>query len=61
VLLLTLFMPFMELVPTSGSIAAAIIAIFAAGLLTRDGGVVLLSMLLLSVLPMLFWRWASNG
>ena len=61
VLLLTLFMPFMEFVPTSGSIAAAIIAIFAAGLLTRDGGVVLLSMLLLSVLPVLFWQVASNG
>jgi hypothetical protein len=60
VLLLTLFMPFMEFVPTSGSIASAIIALFAAGLLTRDGAVVLLSLLLLSVLPLLFWQAASS-
>lgn len=60
VLLLTLAMPFMELVPTSGSIASAIIALFAAGLLTRDGGVVVLSLLLLSILPLLFWRAASS-
>lgn len=37
-LCLTLFMPVMEIVPTSGSIASAVIAVFAAGLLTRDGG-----------------------
>lgn len=60
VLLLTLFMPFMEFVPTSGSFASAIIALFAAGLLTRDGAVVLLSLLLLSVLPLLFWQAASS-
>lgn len=60
ILLLTLFMPFMEFVPTSGSIASAIIALFAAGLLTRDGGVVVLSLLMLSVLPVLFWQAASR-
>ncbi len=60
ILLLTLFMPFMEFVPTSGSIASAIIALFAAGLLTRDGAVVLLSLLLLSVLPLLFWQVSSS-
>ncbi|WP_439519265.1 exopolysaccharide biosynthesis protein [Hydrogenophaga sp.] len=61
ILLLSMFMPFMELIPTSGSIASAIIALFAAGLLTRDGAVVLVSLLLLSVLPMLFWQVATNG
>lgn len=51
VLLLTMFMPFMEVVPTSGSIASAMIAIFAAGYLMRDGKVVVLSMVLMSLLP----------
>jgi hypothetical protein len=51
VLLLTMFMPFMEVVPTSGSIASAMIAIFAAGYLMRDGKVVILSMVLMSLLP----------
>jgi len=60
ILFLTLFMPFMELVPASGSIASAIIALFAAGLLTRDGGVVLVSLLMLSLLPVLFWQVASS-
>lgn len=60
ILLLTIFMPFMELVPTSGSIASAIIALFAAGLLTRDGVVVLVSLLLLSALPLLFWQAATR-
>ncbi len=50
----------MEFVPPSGSIASTIIALFAAGLLTRDGGVVLVSLLLLSVLPLLFWQAASR-
>jgi hypothetical protein len=51
VLLLTMFMPFMEVVPTSGSIASAMIAIFAAGYLMRDGKVVILSMVLMALLP----------
>ncbi|HDZ38757.1 MAG TPA: exopolysaccharide biosynthesis protein, partial [Marinobacter sp.] len=42
---------FMEIVPTSGSIASAMIAIFAAGYLMRDGRVVILSMILMSLLP----------
>lgn len=49
---LTLFMPFMELVPTSGSIASAVIALFAAGYLTRDGGLVLLSLGFLLAVPL---------
>lgn len=56
ILVLTLFMPFMELVPTSGSIASAVIALFAAGLLTRDGGLVLLSLLVLLGLPVAVWQ-----
>lgn len=56
ILLLTLFMPFMELIPTSGSIASIVIALFAAGLLTRDGGLVLLSLLVLLGLPLAAWQ-----
>jgi hypothetical protein len=56
ILALTLFMPFMELVPTSGSVASAVIALFAAGLLTRDGGLVLLALLVLLGLPVLVWQ-----
>ena len=49
---LTLFMPFMEIVPTSGSIASAVIALFAASLLTRDGVLACLSFGLLLIVPM---------
>ncbi|MBL3705778.1 exopolysaccharide biosynthesis protein [Sulfitobacter sp. BDSS02] len=51
VMALTLFMPFMEIVPTSGSIASAVIALFAASLLTRDGVLAIISLGLLSTLP----------
>jgi hypothetical protein len=57
---LTLFMPFMEIVPTSGSIASAVIALFAAGLLTRDGLLVVLSLVLLSAIPFAVWSFASG-
>ncbi|TFZ04828.1 exopolysaccharide biosynthesis protein [Ramlibacter rhizophilus] len=52
---LTLFMPFMEVIPTSGSIASAVIAFFAAGLLTRDGVLVVLSLVLLAAVPVAVW------
>jgi hypothetical protein len=52
---LTLFMPFMEIIPTSGSIASAVIAIFAAGLLTRDGVLAILSIILLLAVPVSVW------
>lgn len=58
---LTLFMPFMEIVPTSGSIASAVIALFAAGLLTRDGGLVLASMLLLMCVPGAVWYFGFGS
>lgn len=61
ILALALFMPFMELIPTSGSIASAIIAFFAAGLLTRDGGLVMLSFLLLLALPVAVWHWGFGA
>lgn len=57
ILLLTLFMPFMEIIPTSGSIASAVIAIFAAGLLTRDGALVVLSLALLLAVPVAVWHF----
>lgn len=54
---LTLFMPFMEIVPTSGSIASAVIALFAAGLLTRDGALVVLSFIVLAGIPLAIWHF----
>lgn len=57
ILLLTLFMPFMEIIPTSGSIASAVIALFAAGLLTRDGVLVVLSLVLLLAVPIAVWHF----
>ncbi|MCA2012010.1 exopolysaccharide biosynthesis protein [Cereibacter sphaeroides] len=51
IVLLTLFMPIMEFVPTSGSIASAAIALCVAGLLTRDGALVLLSVIPLAAVP----------
>jgi len=61
ILALTLFMPFMEIIPTSGSIASAVIALFAAGLLTRDGMVVVASMLLLLAVPVAAWHFGFSG
>lgn len=61
ILLLTLFMPFMEAIPTSGSIASAVIALFAAGLLTRDGALVLLSFLLLLAVPVAVWQFGVTA
>lgn len=61
ILMLTLFMPFMEIIPTSGSIAAAVIAFFAAGLLTRDGALVVLSLVLLVAVPVAVWHFGFSG
>ncbi|PVA11013.1 exopolysaccharide biosynthesis protein exod [Pelagivirga sediminicola] len=60
IMALTLLMPFMELVPTSGSIASAVIALFAAGLLTRDGALVVASMLLLLGVPLAIWKFGFS-
>ena len=61
ILFLTLFMPGMEVVPTSGSIASAVIALFAAGLLTRAGALVLLSLALLLAVPVSVWYFGFSG
>ncbi|MEX2617396.1 MAG: exopolysaccharide biosynthesis protein [Alphaproteobacteria bacterium] len=61
ILVLTLFMPFMEVVPTSGSIASGVIALFAAGLLTRDGVMVVASLLLLLAVPVAVWQFVSGS
>lgn len=58
---LTLFMPLMEVIPTSGSIASAVIALFAAGLLTRDGVLVSLSLVLLLAVPFSVWHFGFSG
>jgi hypothetical protein len=55
ILCLALLMPFMEIIPMSGSIASAIIAFYAAGLLMRDGVVVLLALGLLLGSAGAFW------
>jgi hypothetical protein len=61
ILMLTLVMPFMEIVPTSGSIASAVIALFAAGLLTRDGALVVISLVLLLAVPVAVWQLGFIG
>lgn len=61
ILMLTLFMPFMEVIPTSGSIASAVIALFAAGLLTRDGALAVLSFVLLLAVPVAVWYFGFSG
>ncbi len=52
ILALTTVMPFLEVIPTSGSIASAIIALFAIGRLTHDGAFVLLATVLLLAVPL---------
>ncbi|UIJ71459.1 exopolysaccharide biosynthesis protein [Aurantimonas sp. HBX-1] len=59
ILALTLFMPLMEVIPTSGSIASAVIALFAASLLTRDGLLAGASLALMLAVPVTVWlNWA---
>lgn len=43
ILVLTLFMPFMELLPGSGTLASSVIALVAAAILTRDGALLVLA------------------
>lgn len=50
ILALTLIMPFMELVPGSGTVASGFIALVAAAVLTRDGALLLLAALCLGAL-----------
>lgn len=54
-LAIALFMPVMEIVPTSGSIASVAVAFFAGALLTRDGLLMLLGFTVVGVAPFLVW------
>jgi hypothetical protein len=57
---IALVMPFLEIIPTSGSIASVAIALFAAGLLTRDGLLVLLALVVVAGVPALIWRFVAG-
>lgn len=61
ILCLALFMPVMEIIPTSGSIASAVIALFAAGFLMRDGVLVVISLVLMSAVPLTVWHFGFGG
>jgi hypothetical protein len=60
ILALTIVMPLMEAVPLSGSLAAGVIAIFAAGLLTKDGALAIAALVLLLILPIAVWQLAFD-
>ncbi len=57
IMALTLFMPFLELIPMSGSIASGVIALFAAGLLARDGALLVAASILLLGVPLAAWHF----
>ena len=57
--LIGITMPLLELIPTSGSIAALAISLLATGLLARDGVVVLLGLIYVLGAPFLVWQLAS--
>jgi hypothetical protein len=61
ILALTLLMPVMEAIPTTGSIASSVIALFAAGLLTHDGALVAASLVLLLCLPAAIWHFGFGA
>lgn len=61
ILCIALFMPVMEIVPTSGSIASTVIAFFAASLLMRDGVLALLSMALMLSVPLAVWHFGFSS
>jgi hypothetical protein len=54
-------MPLLEAIPTSGSIAFAIIALFAAGMLTRDGALVVIAAILMLCAPLALWQLGFAG
>lgn len=56
ILLLALFVPFMEVLPTSGSIASVVIA-----LLTRDGALMALSLVLLLAVPVAVCQFGCSA
>lgn len=60
ILVLTLVMPFMELIPGTGTVAASFIALVAAAVLTRDGALLLLAALVLGALVWMA-RWLGGA
>lgn len=56
--MLTMGMTIMEVIPGMRSVASAVIALFAAGLLTRDGALVLAALAVLGLVPLTLWRFA---
>lgn len=60
-LCIALFMPFMEVIPTSGSIASGVIALFAAGMLTRDGLLVSAATVLAAGVPVAVWYFGFSS
>jgi hypothetical protein len=47
--------------PTSGSLASAVIAVFAAGLRTKDGALAVAAMVLLPAVPVTVWQVCFAG
>jgi hypothetical protein len=47
--------------PTSGSLASAVIAVFAAGLLTKDGALAVAAMVPLLAVPVTVWQVCFAG
>lgn len=58
-LAIALVMPLLEVIPMSGSIASAAIALVAAALLTRDGVLLLLAGGLILIVPILLWQFGT--
>ena len=57
--LIGLAMPALELIPTSGSIAAFAITLYATGLLTRDGALIVAGFAFTAAAPLLVWQLAG--
>lgn len=52
-------MPVLELIPTSGSIAAFAISLYAIGLLTRDGALIIAGFAFTAAAPLIVWQLTS--
>ncbi len=51
---------FPEIIATSGSTASVAVALFAAGLLARDGLLVLVAVVVVTGVPALVWRFVAG-
>lgn len=58
-LAISLAMPVMEVIPMSGSIAGALLSVFAVGLLVRDGALLMLALAFSAIAPLAAWQLAS--